>query len=217
MTKENQIISKGSYVYSQIDDFIAVKDYIFTRIQGKKCLFLRFTNFADYTVNSMSFTLIQLNSSGEDLGHIEIKCSNLDIKPSQKYTHDSGIVVDEYCSDFKVVFSSVRSDNYIYTVCDGRVSVRVDLPMSNSLSGTPSKKPIRKGFSVAKRKYGKPRLSVFLAVVMFILMISLNIGYILFTYVDTTLDERERLEQEDETDYSLSKDEGTGIYTLSNL
>lgn len=212
MTQENQIISKGIYGYSQIDGFIAVKDYIFTRIQGKKCLLLRFTNYADYVVNSMSFTLIQINSSGEDIGHIEMNCSKLDIRPGQNYACENIIAVNEYCSDFKVVFSSVCSDNYIYMVCDGRISVRVDLPQQALISGTPAKKSIRKAFSVTRRSFEKPRLSVFLAAVMLILMLALNVAYVLYTYVDAVLDERERLEQEAETDYSLSDDREPGFY-----
>ncbi|MGM9643474.1 MAG: hypothetical protein ACI3X1_00125 [Eubacteriales bacterium] len=212
MTQENQIISKGNYGYSQIDDFIAVKDYIFTRSQGKKCLFLRFTNYADYVVNSMSFTLIQINSSGEDLGHIEINCSKLDIRPGQSYAYDNGIVVSEYCSDFKVVFTSVRSENYIYTVCGGRVAVRVDLPPQALISGTPAKKSIHKAFSVTRRSFERPRLSIFLATVMLILMLALNVAYVLYTYIDAILDEREKLEQEAETDYSLYEDREPGIY-----
>ena len=212
MTQDSQIISKGLYVYSQIDDFIAVKDYIFSRSQGKKCLFLRFINYADYVVNSMSFTLIQLSSSGEELGHIDINCSKLDIRPGQSYACNNGIVVNEYCSDFKVIFSSVHSENYIYTVCNGRVAVSVDLPQQTLISGDPAKKPIHKAFSVKRRSFAKPRLSVFLATVMLILMLALNVAYVLYTYIDAILDERERLEQEAETDYSLYEDKEPGIY-----
>ncbi len=182
MIQDKQIISKGTYQYSQISDFITVKDYIFARVKEKKCLYLRFSNHTDYTVDAMSFILIQMNSSGEDIGHIEISCSNLRIMPEQTFAYNNGVVVNEYCSDFKVIISKVRSDDYFYLVHDGRVTAYYDIPKTELISGTRAKKPIANSFSVKRRKIGKPRLAVFLAIIMILLTVASNVLYTLLTY-----------------------------------
>ena len=177
MTQDNRIISKGTYKYPQISKFIAVKDYIFSRMNDKKCLFLRFTNYADYLVTSMRFTIIQMNSSGEDLGHINIECSRINILPDQNFAYDKAIVVDEYCSDIKVVFSEVRSDDYYYKAHEGRVIAYYDVPRERIISGKSAKKPIKHMFSAKKRRFGRPRLSVLCAAIAVILTIVLNCAY----------------------------------------
>lgn len=196
MTQDNRIISKGTYKYPQISKFIAVKDYIFSRMNDKKCLFLRFTNYADYLVTSMRFTIIQMNSSGEDLGHINIECSRINILPDQNFAYDKAIVVDEYCSDIKVVFSEVRSDDYYYKAHEGRVIAYYDVPRERIISGKSAKKPIKHMFSAKKRRFGRPRLSVLCAAVAVILTIVLNCAYVLAVYTEEAKEEWSRIERE---------------------
>lgn len=196
MTQDNRIISKGTYQYSQISKFIAVKDYIFSRINDKKCLFLRFTNYADYLVNSMKFTIIQMNSSGEELGHVNIECAGINVLPNQNFAYDKAIVVDEYCSDIKVVFSEVISDDYYYKAHGGRVTAYYDVPKERIISGKSAKKPIKKMFSAKKRRFGRPRLSVFWAAVAVILIIVLNCAYVFAVYTGEAGEKLPRIEQE---------------------
>ncbi len=188
MITDSQIISKGIYRYAQIDSFIAVKDYIFARREDKKCLFLRFVNNADYRITSMSFTVLQMNASGDMIGKINIDLDSQVINPGVSYTYGNGIVIDEYCSDFRVVFSCVRSDDYIYLVRDGRVTVNYDLPRERIRVGKPAKKSFNSSFRTKKKRYGRPRLAMFFAVCALILLLLFNSVYSLVNYIDDARD-----------------------------
>ncbi len=188
MVTDNQIISKGVYRYAQIDSFISVKDYIFARRENKKCLFLRFVNNSDYRITSMSFTILQMNASGELLDKINIVLESQIINPGAVYTYGSGIVIDEFCSDFKVVFSTVRSDDYIYLVRDGKVMVNYDIPEGGLVVGKPAKKPSNAYFKTKKKRYGKPKLAMLFAVCALILTLLFNSVYALVNYIDDAHD-----------------------------
>ena len=131
MVANQQQISKGFYQYSQVSDFISVKNYIYLRQNGQKCLMLRFVNDTNFTVDSMKFSVIQLDSSGTVLGQIDIAYDEMKLKSGAMYSADKAIVVDEYCSDFKVVIVQVNSGKYVYHVRDGRPVVSYTLPEAN--------------------------------------------------------------------------------------
>jgi hypothetical protein len=42
--REDKLISKSEYTHPQVGGFIVVKQYMFYRYQGKKCLMVRFAN-----------------------------------------------------------------------------------------------------------------------------------------------------------------------------
>ena len=65
MAAEYDIISKGVYRHTQIDDFVCVSQYSFLRKDGRRYLALRFENRLGGEINGMSFTLLQKNSTGE--------------------------------------------------------------------------------------------------------------------------------------------------------
>ena len=121
MPSVQQHISKGLYHYSQLDSFISVKDYLFVRSDNRKCLLLRFSNDSDFTADSMEYTIVQLDSAGNLLGKTKVFRENMNFAPGSTYTADDGIVVQEYCNDFKILFTRVTSGCYQYTVKRGKV------------------------------------------------------------------------------------------------
>ena len=70
---DNQLISKGEYKHYQIDNFISVKQYMFLRSNGKKCLTLRYKNDLGYKVNGFKFLLIQIDVNGNVIAKKKIK------------------------------------------------------------------------------------------------------------------------------------------------
>ena len=120
---ERQIISKGEYKHYQIDNFVSVKQYIFLKADGKKCLTLRFTNSLGYTVNAFKFVLAQIDVQGNVIKKKKIKLSNLVFESETDYTSDKGIIVDEKCVDFKVQMLCVYSDRYRYKLKNDKVAI----------------------------------------------------------------------------------------------
>ena len=63
-----QIISKGTYKGITEKAFpLEVKEYVFARENGKKCLLLRFFNSSEINVTALTFWLIQKDSSGNEI------------------------------------------------------------------------------------------------------------------------------------------------------
>ena len=120
---EHKHISKGIYQHSQIGNFISVKNYIFIRKEEKKLLMLRFSNDFDYVVDSMTYFVLQLDHAGKILARTKITNGDLEFRPGSMYVTEQPICVDEYCSDFKVVFSEVTSGSYRYEVHSDMIAV----------------------------------------------------------------------------------------------
>ena len=126
MDKQNtemQIISKGEYKHYQIDNFISVKQYMFLRNNGKKCLTLRCTNSLDNKVNGFMFLLVQLDVNGNVISKKKIKINNIVFYKNSDYTCNKGIIVDEKCVDFKVQMLCVYSDRYRYKLKNDKVAI----------------------------------------------------------------------------------------------
>ena len=119
-----QYISKGFYLYKQPSEFVTLQNYIYVRVGKKKCLILRFFNEIGYTVNEMEFALVQLDAAGKVIKTSNIKYSDIQFESEQTFVPKQGIVVDDFCTDFRIVISSVRSDRYKYTVKNGKVKVK---------------------------------------------------------------------------------------------
>jgi hypothetical protein len=120
MALEYEIISRGVYRHGQIENFILIGQYAFIRKSNKKYLALRFENELDTDIHSMSFTLIQLNSSGDVIERTHISYGEISVKAHTEFAHESVIRVRSDCSDFEIAFGEVRSSDLIYTVQGGR-------------------------------------------------------------------------------------------------
>ena len=123
MNEKQHIISKGPYAHSQINKFVNVKQYIFVRKEGQKCLLLKFMNDTDFHINAIGFKLVQLNSEGKTICTQRVVYDGISVMPGTAYTPTSRIVVNEKCVDFKVVFDYVDSGYYRYIPKRGKVVV----------------------------------------------------------------------------------------------
>ena len=151
MPSIKQHIAKGFYQYSQLNGFISVKNYIFTRINNKKCLLVRFSNDMGYAVNSMSFTVVQFNGAGKVIAKKKITYDGINFGAGTTYVAQNGIAVAEECRDFKIYFNCVRSGKYKYVVKNGEIIVLYD---NNSPKQTRRAKARRSHTTVSVRKIG---------------------------------------------------------------
>ena len=181
MTSQRQYISKGVYEYPQISDFVSVKEYIFIRHNDKKCLALRFFNELGYVVNTLEFSVVQMDASGKILETSKIKCKGLNFRPGTTYVDSSTLVVNEYCADFRVVFTEVVSERYKYTVRNGRVTVDYIKNSGKIIKNGRRSDPITE-FSIKPKSFGKPRLAVLLAGVVAFLLVLLCAFDVVFSY-----------------------------------
>ena len=181
MTSQRQYISKGFYERSQISDLVSVKEYIFVRHNEKKCLMLRFFNELNYVVNAMDFSVVQMDAAGKILETTKVKYTDLNFMPSTTYVDPTMIAVNEYCSDFRIVFTEIMSGRYKYTVRHGKVTVdyiKAEEPIIKSGKMT---SPIT-AFSVKPRRFGKPRTVAFLTALVAFLLVVMCAFDVFFNY-----------------------------------
>ena len=173
MSAIQQYISKGIYQYSQIDRFISVKNYMLIRCENRKCLMIRFSNDADFTVNAMDLVISQLDSTGAVIEKTPVSYKGLSFSPGTVFVPDEGIVVDESCVNFKLQFVTVISGNYKYFVKNGKISVVYEKE-EEELPDFHHKTAVQ-GLTVTPVKRGKTGLAIFLAILALLTVIGLNV------------------------------------------
>ena len=181
MTSQQQYISKGLYEHPQISDLVSVKEYIFVRHNEKKCLALRFSNELDYVVNSMTFSVVQMDASGKVLETSKIKYNGLNFLPGTTYVDLTLIVVDEYCADFRIVFTEIMSDRYKYTVRNGGFTVDYLKADEKIISNGQKANPITE-LSICERVSGNPRVAGFIAAGVAVLLVIMCVFDAIFSY-----------------------------------
>ncbi len=181
MTSQRQYISKGVYEHPQISDLVSVKEYIFVRHNEKKCLTLRFLNELDYVVNAMEFSVVQMDASGKILETLKIKYNGINFMPGTTYVAPAMIVVDEYCADFRIVFTKIMSERYKYTVRNGRSTVDYVKADGQIIKNAPRANYITE-FSIRPREFGKPRLSALIATLVAFLLVIMCVFDVFFSY-----------------------------------
>ena len=93
---ELQIISKGLYKGEVDKAFpIEVKEYIFARENGKKCLLLRFFNSSEINLTAISFWLIQKNSYGEKIRRKKITLEGIHAMSGKGFPPNERFWVDD--------------------------------------------------------------------------------------------------------------------------
>ena len=108
-----QIISKGLYKGSVDRAFpIEVKEYVFSRKDGQKCLLLRFFNYSDINITALEFWLVQKNSYGEQISKEKISLDNIYCGAGKVFSPSVGFAVDNKCVDFEVEMISAFSGEY---------------------------------------------------------------------------------------------------------
>ncbi len=182
MAKGQQRISKGFYQYSQADNFITVKNYIFVQQGDKKGLLIRFVNDSDFEADSMEYTVVQLDVNGEVIGKNKMKHTAMRLRPEEVFASDEAIIVDNRCCDFKVVFSRVVSGNYVYTVSEGKVIVDYILPAKPLIDPQKGRNKALRSFSVKRRTASRPMIALLAPIVALVLSLIFVLMYSTYGY-----------------------------------
>ena len=173
MWAEKRSITKCHYRYSQINNFISVKDFMFVRENGINHLLVRFCNFSDFTVNSLAFTIIPLDASGKALGKLKVKQSSLEILPGNTSAPGAGFKVPADCCDCNIIIRRVKSGKYLYRVQERRIITDYcETPreiVEDGSDATPQ--PL---FYVKSVRAKKVKASVFLASVFLFIILTFN-------------------------------------------
>ena len=154
------ILSKGPYTYAQPGGFLTVKQYIFTTVGGKKCLVLRFSNDADYKMDTAELTLTQMDARGNVLATTPVRLS-IFLAAGKTAAIDRGIPVDERCVDFRVRVESVRSGDYVYRERSGIIVVDHEIDPVWRVDPTDTRtnnKNNARDFEARSKQGGIPRL-----------------------------------------------------------
>lgn len=118
----SEVLEKGLYNHPKIPGYLSVGQFIFTRKEGKKCLLLRFVNEAEFRIDGVEFTVIQLDLYGKKIGRTKIKYTDINVAPDSTFAPERGIIVSEKCVDFYVQMRSVSSRSYRYVFKNGEVA-----------------------------------------------------------------------------------------------
>ena len=197
MSSAEQYISKGFYPHSQIEGFISVKNYIFVSRQQQNFLLLRFENLADFTADSMEFTLIQMDRTGAVLKKTSHSYTGLTVAPGSTFTLPEGIPVHKYCTDFKLQFSTVTSGRFTYRVRDNAVIV---LYTPTNADDSSDVQPVGAIWhhSIKPPKRGKQGLAVLCGICALLLLFGLT-AYQMYDRYQDALEEREQASTSQQT------------------
>ena len=123
---DRQFVEKGSYTHPQADGYIALKQYIFMRKDNKRCLLFRFANEFSQTVHGFEIVVTQLSADGRVIGRSRVPYHNISVGTGNTYSPDSGVVVHDNCTDFRVTLVYFVSGCYKYVVKHGHAVAHYD-------------------------------------------------------------------------------------------
>ena len=184
MMRNEEIISKGVYGFSQIGGFISVKNYIFMHYGEKICLALRFSNDTDHTFDSMHFCVIQLDALGNVIGRTRVRYENMGFKPGTTYVAENAIEVDSKCVDFKVQMYEAHSGFYKYVPRNRRAVIYYDRKAAQKMLER-GKASGSQHTSVKRKEYGRAGITVAFAIIALLTMLTVNIYYLFSLYLAT--------------------------------
>ena len=173
MILNKDCISKGYYKHSGIEGFVSVKQYMFIRKKGKKCLIQRFSNDSDFVVNALEYIVTELDAEGNVIKTDRIRSSGFTAAPGTVFAPPSGVVVSEECVDFKIRFISCVSGKYKYLVRNG-----IAVPIYDRLGYARKKRDNGFGYgevSVKRDSSSAKRLSVIIAAVAVAVMLTVAV------------------------------------------
>lgn len=129
-----QIISKGIYRGENNGAFpIEVKEYIFARNKGKKCLLLRFSTSSDIKFTEIHFWLIQKNSYGEKIRRRLITLKNVYCTEGKVVSPTNSFTIDDTCVDFEVKIVSAFVGAFEYKCQNGESVVKYPINSTKNL------------------------------------------------------------------------------------
>ncbi len=116
--------AKESYLLPQPEGVVRVQDYLFTEIQGTRCVLIRWVMEADFRVDSFAFELTELDVAENSLGTTAVTCGRADIGSAAKgtvFVPMEAVPVQEKCTAVKIRLTEVTSGNYVYGIKGTRV------------------------------------------------------------------------------------------------
>ena len=198
MSYEQNMLSKGVYSNTQLRDFVSVKNYIFLRHDGKKCLLLRFSNDSEAAIDAMSYTVTQMDMKGTVLEKTRVSEQTHGFLPGNVHAAEKALVVREDCHDFRVSFHEARSGRYLYTVRNGRITVTYLRREPKAAEIPPADDSVyeEEGFSIRPSVKERPRAAKRMACLTLLLLVILNLGLLISPYVREWYEE-EKLRREE--------------------
>ena len=173
MSAEKQSITKCHYRYSQINNFISVKDFMFVRENGNNHLLIRFCNYSNYTINALTFTVTELDASGKTLGEFTVCEEFLEMSPGSTYTPEAGFKVHSDCCDCKITIRRAQSGNYIYRTQGKSIITDYAKPREKIIENEiTTKNP--KLFYISSNRSKKAKASSLLAIICLFAIITVN-------------------------------------------
>ena len=119
------MVSKGLYRGLVDKSFpVEIKEYVFTRQNGKKFLLLRFLNESKNNITAMHFWLIQKDAHGNHLYKEKISLEGIYCGAGAMFTPNTCFPVQNKCVDFEVKMISAFSGDYEYKSENGEGYVR---------------------------------------------------------------------------------------------
>ena len=120
----------------------------------------------------MEYTLVELDSNGKEIKRRDVKRTNTVFHPGSSYISSEGLEVDEKCLDFKVIFKYAKADRFLYNVNGRNVIV-------NYIKNSADKRSSFNTYSAQThyaepRRFGRPRLAAFLAILAVLTLLGLN-------------------------------------------
>ena len=172
MSAEKKTINKFHYRYPQINNFVSVKELMFIRENESSHLLIRFCNLSDFTVNELSFTVIELDSSARVLGKHYVSEDALDILPGNTYASTSDIEISTDCCDCKITVNQAISGKYLYRPHEGKIIIDYVKPPCDIVTGSSTTKPLPL-FRTRSEHSKKPKASLLLCIICAVAIITL--------------------------------------------
>ena len=194
MRKED-ILSKGTYVHSQVADLVCVKQYIIAKFKNKKALFLRFTNEREELATAMTLRIRQYDVRGEFICAETIEVKHLKVEPHAEFTVKNPMILKDSCVDFRVDVINVGYGDYTYDVIDGEAHVRFskqEAEVKKEINTNQLRLALDgKSQKVTVRSLKAPTLLVLVCSVLLLSLLCFSIGqlgYYMYTETCFTLD-----------------------------
>lgn len=163
MKKDLKIISKGLYSETAENPLLAVKQYIFARENGKKCLLLRFENKARFIINYFEFWLVQKNSDGVEIAKKKMSVNEINARPGEIFSPEKCFLVQDKCVDFDIKIVIAKSGKYEYRLRNGEIFVRY--PMKSKWSYLASEKTYSLQYSKLNKRVSFTSLILIVAII----------------------------------------------------
>lgn len=122
--RKEEIIAKGAYIHPQLEDLVSVKQYIITKINGRKTLLLRLSNDREEVATALTLRVRQYNVKGEFICAEKVEIKKQSISPLSVFALNKPVILNDSCIEFRVDVINVSYGDYTYDVIEGEAHIR---------------------------------------------------------------------------------------------